>query len=71
MSLYLALDTATALGSVALGGAGGVVAEVTVGDRRHAAATLPAMEDGLRLAGARLAEETAAFVDAVHAHGRG
>lgn len=53
MSLYLALDTATALGSVALGDADGVLAEVTVGERRHAAATVPAIEEVLRLAGAR------------------
>jgi tRNA threonylcarbamoyladenosine biosynthesis protein TsaB len=56
VSLYLALDTATAFGSVAVGDAGHVVAEVTVGDRRHAAATLPAMQEVLRLAGARFAD---------------
>ncbi len=56
MSLYLALDTATALGSVAVGDAERVVAEVMVGDRRHAAATLPAIEEVLRLAGAGFAD---------------
>jgi len=61
VSLYLALDTATALGSVAVGDAGRVVAEVTVGDRRHAAATLPAMQEVLRLAGARF-EDLAGLV---------
>jgi tRNA threonylcarbamoyladenosine biosynthesis protein TsaB len=56
VSLYLALDTATGLGSVAVGEAGRVIAEVTVGNRRHAAATLPAIEEVLRLAGARFAD---------------
>ena len=56
MSLYLALDTATGLGSVAVGDADRVLAEVTVGERRHAAATLPAIEEVLRLAGARVTD---------------
>lgn len=56
MTLYLALDTATALGSVALGDAGGVVAEVTMGNRRHAAATVPAVEEVLRLGGVELGD---------------
>ena len=56
MSLYLALDTATTLGSVAVGDAERVLAEVTVGDRRHAAATLPAVEEVLRVAGARFGD---------------
>ena len=50
MSWYLALDTATPLGSVAVGDARGARAEAAVGDRRHAAATLPAVEHVLRLA---------------------
>ena len=56
MSLYLALDTATGLGSVAVGGADRVLAEVTVGERRHAAAMLPGIEEVLRLAGAGFAD---------------
>jgi tRNA threonylcarbamoyladenosine biosynthesis protein TsaB len=56
VSWHLALDTATPLGSVAVGDHGGARAEATVGDRRHAAATLPAIEQVLRLAGVRLAD---------------
>lgn len=52
MSLYVALDTATDLGSVAVGSADGVLAEVTFSDRRHAAALMPAIHEALRLAGA-------------------
>jgi tRNA threonylcarbamoyladenosine biosynthesis protein TsaB len=54
--LYLALDTATSFGSVAVGTGEGAIAEVSVGHRRHAAATLPAAEEVLRLAGARFAD---------------
>lgn len=56
MSLTLAVDTATPIGSVAVGAHDGAIAEVFVGHRRHAAATLPAVEEVLRLAGARLSE---------------
>jgi tRNA threonylcarbamoyladenosine biosynthesis protein TsaB len=56
MKLHLALDTATALGSVALGRGDRVLAEVLVGERRHAAATLPAIEEVLRLGGVGLAD---------------
>lgn len=56
MRLYLALDTATPFGSVAVGTSGGVIAEVSVGPRRHAAATLPAAAEVLRLAGAGFAD---------------
>lgn len=52
MKLYLALDTATPFGSVAVGTREAALAEVAVGHRRHAAATLPAVEEVLRLAGA-------------------
>ena len=52
MRVQLALDTATPFGSVALGTSRGVIAEVSIGHRRHAAATLPAVEEVLRLAGA-------------------
>jgi tRNA threonylcarbamoyladenosine biosynthesis protein TsaB len=54
--LYLALDTATPYGSVAAGTSEGVIAEVSVGPRRHAAATLPAAAEVLRLAGAGFAD---------------
>lgn len=56
MTLYLALDTATALGSVALGEGERVLGEVLVGQRRHAAATLPAIEEVLRVAGVGFAD---------------
>ena len=56
MSWYLALDTATPLGSVAVGDAQGARAEAAVGDRRHAAATLPAIEQVLQLADLTLAD---------------
>lgn len=56
MRVQLALDTATAFGSVAVGTSQGAMAEVSLGHRRHAAATLPAVEEVLRLAGARFAD---------------
>jgi len=54
MSLYLAIDTATAIGSVALGGPGRLVAETTIGGRRQAAGLVPAVLELLRGAGRRL-----------------
>jgi tRNA threonylcarbamoyladenosine biosynthesis protein TsaB len=56
VSWYLALDTATPLGSVAVGDERGARAEAAVGDRRHAAAALPAIEQVLHLAGITLAD---------------
>jgi tRNA threonylcarbamoyladenosine biosynthesis protein TsaB len=56
LSWLLALDTATPLGSVAVGDHRGARAEAAVGDRRHAAATLPAIEQVLRLAGVTFAD---------------
>jgi tRNA threonylcarbamoyladenosine biosynthesis protein TsaB len=56
MSLYLALDTATAVASVALGDRSGAMAEVWLERRRHSAATLPAIEEVLALAGATYAD---------------
>ena len=56
MKLQLALETATPIGSVAVGTSQGLIAEVSVGNRRHAAATLPAIEEVLRLAGAGFAD---------------
>src|SRR5205085_3111479 len=53
---YLALDTATDRGSVAVGRPGVVASEVMVGARRHAAALTPAVEDALQLAGLRLTD---------------
>ncbi|GIW53510.1 MAG: tRNA (adenosine(37)-N6)-threonylcarbamoyltransferase complex dimerization subunit type 1 TsaB [Gemmatimonadales bacterium] len=51
MSLYLALDTATPFGSVALGTREQLLAELLIGDRRHAAATAGAIEELLAMAG--------------------
>jgi tRNA threonylcarbamoyladenosine biosynthesis protein TsaB len=52
MTLHLAVDTATDLGSVAVGSADAVLAEVLVGARRHASAVAPAVTEVLQLAGA-------------------
>ncbi|MBI4419562.1 MAG: tRNA (adenosine(37)-N6)-threonylcarbamoyltransferase complex dimerization subunit type 1 TsaB [Gemmatimonadetes bacterium] len=58
MSLFLALDTATDAGSVAVGRPGVLAAEIIFGDRRHAAALVPAIEEALRLAGASFPDLT-------------
>lgn len=50
MSLYLAIDTATDVGSVAVGEPGKSMSEVMVTDRRQAAALTPAIDQVLRLA---------------------
>jgi len=50
--LYAAIDTATDVGSVAIGTPGAAAAEVVIGRRRHAADLVPALEEVLRLAGA-------------------
>lgn len=56
MTLFAALDTATDVGSVAVGPAGAPAAEVIIGRRRHAADLIPAMEEALRLSGASWAD---------------
>lgn len=56
MTVWLALETATDLASIAVGDPGGTVAELTIGRRRHAAATVPAIEQVLHAAGATLAD---------------
>jgi tRNA threonylcarbamoyladenosine biosynthesis protein TsaB len=56
MSLYLAIDTATTFGSVALGTPEQLLAELVIGDRRQAAATAGAIEELLALAGKRWSE---------------
>jgi tRNA threonylcarbamoyladenosine biosynthesis protein TsaB len=53
VTLFLAIETATDLGSVAVGDPAGAAAEIAVGGRRHAAALAPAVHEVLRLAGAR------------------
>jgi tRNA threonylcarbamoyladenosine biosynthesis protein TsaB len=52
VSLYLAIETATDLGSVAVGEPGRAASEVLFGERRHASDLTPAVEETLRLAGA-------------------
>jgi tRNA threonylcarbamoyladenosine biosynthesis protein TsaB len=54
MTLTVALDTATDFASIAVGRGTAVLAELTLGPRRHASALLPAVEEALRLAGARI-----------------
>ena len=50
MTAYLALDTATDFGSVAVGTPGSVISEVSVADKRHATTLIPAVQEALRLA---------------------
>ena len=50
MTLHLAIDTATDLGSVALGEPGRIVAEIHFSERRHASVLAPAVDQLLRLA---------------------
>lgn len=52
MTLFVALDAATDVGSVAVGTPGSPAAEVIIGKRRHAADFVPAIEETLHLAGA-------------------
>jgi tRNA threonylcarbamoyladenosine biosynthesis protein TsaB len=51
VSAYLAIDTATDTGSVAVGEPGTVWIEVMIADRRHASALVPAIDQALRLGG--------------------
>ncbi len=51
MSLYVAVETATDLGSVALGEPGVVLHEIAIPPRRHAADTMPAIVAVLERAG--------------------
>ena len=51
MSLYLAIDTATDLGSVAIGEPGFALHEIAIPPRRHAAETMPAVAALLERAG--------------------
>jgi len=62
MTWYLALDTATDRGSVAVGRPGVVASEVMVGARRHAAALTPSVEEVIQLAGLRLTDLSGVIV---------
>lgn len=52
MSLFLAIDTATDRGSVAVGRPGDVLREIVIPNRRHAARTIPELVGLLQNAGA-------------------
>lgn len=54
MTLTLGLDTATAVASVAVGDDHGLIASMTLGRRRHAAALVPVLTQVLRHAGGTL-----------------
>ena len=56
MTLFLAMDTATDYGSVAVGEPGSVAAELVFEKRRHASDLMPAIVEVLRLAGGDLAD---------------
>jgi tRNA threonylcarbamoyladenosine biosynthesis protein TsaB len=62
VSLYLAFDTATERGSVAVGEPGLLRSEIVVGARRHAGSLIPAADEALRLAGASLEDVTGLIV---------
>lgn len=62
MTLYLAVDTATDLGSVALGEPGRSQAAVSFGERRHAAMLLPSIQHVLQIAGAEYPDLTGIVV---------
>ncbi len=50
-AVQIAIDTATDVGSVAVGDGERVLSELTIGQRRHAAALTPAVAEVLRVAG--------------------
>ncbi|MFC1639292.1 tRNA (adenosine(37)-N6)-threonylcarbamoyltransferase complex dimerization subunit type 1 TsaB [Gemmatimonadota bacterium] len=54
MKLFLAMDTATDYGSVAVGKPGAVAAELVFAKRRHASDLMPAIVEVLRIAGGDL-----------------
>lgn len=56
MTLYLAMDTATDFGSVAVGEPGAVAAESVFAKRRHASDLMPAILEVMRIAGGDLAD---------------
>ena len=62
MTLFLAIDTATDYGSVAVGEPGDVAVELLFSRRRHAAVLMPAILEALRLAGGDLVDLTGIVV---------
>src|SRR5260370_1269360 len=56
MSAYLAIDTATDAGSVAVGAPGAIAAEVVMEKRHHASALIPGVQEALRLGGVSFTE---------------
>ncbi len=61
MTLFLAIETATDYGSVAIGEPGSVAAELSFTDRRHASALMPAIVEALQRAGGRF-DDISGFV---------
>jgi len=62
VTLFLAMDTATDYGSVAVGEPGDVAVELLFTKRRHAAGLMPAILEVLRLAGGNFADLTGIIV---------
>ncbi len=62
MTLQLAIDTATDVGSVALGEPGRILAETRFSERRHASVLAPAVDHVLRLAGVKYEDLTGIVV---------
>ncbi len=56
MNLWLAIETATAVGSAAVGSRGTVLAELSFADRRHAASLTPSIRELFKLAGRNLSD---------------
>ena len=58
MSFYLAIDSATDVGSIAIGQPGQVLAEILVSERRHATVLAPAIHQVIKLSGLAHADLT-------------
>jgi tRNA threonylcarbamoyladenosine biosynthesis protein TsaB len=58
LSFYLAVDSATDVGSVAVGQPGHVLAEILVSERRHATVLAPAVQQVIKLSGLAHADLT-------------
>ena len=56
MTIWLSIESATAVGSAAIGSQGTVLAELSFGDRRHAVALTPSIQELFKLAGKDFAD---------------
>ncbi len=56
MTLWLSIETATAVGSAAVGSRGTVLAELSFADRRHAVSLTPSIQELFKLAGRDVAD---------------